>query len=84
MDAVYGEPSPSMTTVRYWFHEFKRGRTSVFDEERLGRPSNVVTDELVEKVQDIIFAERRTKVREVAEAVGRRTGLTARRRAVPQ
>ena len=27
-----------MTTIKYWFNEFKRGRTWVFDEERPGRP----------------------------------------------
>lgn len=70
LDAVYGDPSPSMTTVRYWFNEFKRGRTSVFDEERPGRPADVVTEEIIEKVHDMILADRRTKVREVAKAVG--------------
>ncbi|KAG5308148.1 SETMR methyltransferase, partial [Acromyrmex insinuator] len=41
---------PSMTTVRYWFNEFKRDRSSVFDEERPGRPADVVIEEIVEKV----------------------------------
>ncbi|KAG5329352.1 SETMR methyltransferase, partial [Acromyrmex charruanus] len=59
-----------MTTVRYWFNEFKRGRSSVFDEESPGRPADVVTEEIVEKVHDMIFADRRTKMHEVAEAVG--------------
>ncbi|KAG5333431.1 SETMR methyltransferase, partial [Acromyrmex heyeri] len=58
LDAVYGNSSPSMTTVRYWFNEFKRGHSSVFDEERPGRPPRHV------------LADRRTKVYEVAEAVG--------------
>ncbi|KAG5346318.1 NB5R2 reductase, partial [Acromyrmex charruanus] len=31
LDTVYGNSSPSMTTVRYWSNEFKRGRSSVFD-----------------------------------------------------
>lgn len=70
LDAVYGDPSPSMTTVRYWFNEFKRGRTSVFDEEHPGRTADVVTEEIIEKVHDMILADRRTKVREVAKAVG--------------
>lgn len=69
LDAVYRDHTPSMTTVRYWFNEFKRGRTSIFDEQRPGRPTDVATDEIVGKVHDIIFADRRTKVREVAEAV---------------
>lgn len=75
LDAVYGDPSPSMTTVRYWFNEFKRGRTSVFDEERPGRPADVVTEEIIEKVHDIILADHRTKVREVAKAVGVSYGM---------
>ncbi|KAG5316785.1 SETMR methyltransferase, partial [Acromyrmex insinuator] len=41
LDAVYGNSSPSMTTVRYWFNEFKRGHSSVFDEKRPGRPSQM-------------------------------------------
>ena len=55
--------------MRYWFNEFKRGRTSIFDEQRPGRPTDVATDEIVKKVHDIVLADRRTKVREVAEAV---------------
>ena len=49
LDAIYGDLSPSMTTVKYWFNEFKRGRTSVFDEERPGRPSDVVMWKLLKK-----------------------------------
>ncbi|KAG5311084.1 SETMR methyltransferase, partial [Acromyrmex insinuator] len=70
LDAIYGISLPSMTTVRYWFNEFKRGRSSIFDEERPGRPTDVVTEEIVEKVHYMILADRRTKVHEVAEAVG--------------
>ncbi|KAG5340509.1 SETMR methyltransferase, partial [Acromyrmex heyeri] len=41
LDAVYGNSSPSMTTIRYWFNEFKRSRSSVFDEKRPSRPADV-------------------------------------------
>ncbi|KAG5330333.1 SETMR methyltransferase, partial [Acromyrmex heyeri] len=70
LDAVYGNSSSSMTIVRYWFNEFKYGHSSVFDEERPGRPADVVTKEIVEKVHDMILVDRRTKVHEIAEAVG--------------
>ena len=50
LDAVYGNSSPSMTTVKYWFNEFKRGRSSVFDEEHPGRLADVVT----EKIHDMV------------------------------
>ncbi|KYN10214.1 Histone-lysine N-methyltransferase SETMAR [Trachymyrmex cornetzi] len=72
LDSVYGNSSPFMTTVRYWFNKFKRGRSSVFNEERPGRPTDVITEEIVEKVHDMILADRRTKVHEVAEARRRR------------
>ena len=29
-NAVYGDSSPPMATVKEWFNEFQRGRTSVF------------------------------------------------------
>jgi len=38
LDAVYGDSSPSMATVKNGLNEFKRGRTSVFDEPRPGAP----------------------------------------------
>ena len=37
LDPVYEDSSPSMTTVKNWFNEFQRGRTSVFDEPGLQR-----------------------------------------------
>ena len=74
LDAVYGDLSPSMTTVRYWFNKFKRGRLSIFEEKRPGRPADVFAAEIFKKVQDMILVKRRTKGREVAEAVGVRYG----------
>ena len=70
LNSVYGDLSQSMTTVRYWFNEFKLGRTSVFDLEHPGRPADVVTAENVKKIHNMILADRGTKVRKVAEAVG--------------
>ena len=57
------------TTIRYWFNEFKRGRTFVFDEERPGRPIEVTTEDMVKKMHDIVSADRRVKIREIADIV---------------
>ena len=57
LDAVYGDLSPSMITVRYWFNEFKRGCTSVFDEEHPGRLADMITAGIVKKVHDMILAD---------------------------
>ena len=70
LDAVYGDSSPSEATVKNWFNEFRRGRTSVFDEPRPGAPKTAATDENVSKIHDLVLADRRIKVRELADAVG--------------
>ncbi|XP_025161796.1 histone-lysine N-methyltransferase SETMAR-like [Harpegnathos saltator] len=56
--------------VKKWFTEFRCGRTSTSDAERSGRPKEVVTPEIVDKIHGMILDDRRMKVREVAEAVG--------------
>ena len=45
LHAVYKDNAISITTIRYWFNEFKRGRTSVFDEEPASRPIEVTTED---------------------------------------
>ncbi len=51
-----------MTTVKYWVREFKGGRASVFDEEREGRPPEILPS-VDEKLQQIIQEERRITTR---------------------
>jgi len=58
-----------MTIIKYWFNEFKHGRTSVFDKERPGRPIEVTTEDMVNKIHDIVLADRRVKIREIADIV---------------
>lgn len=70
LDGVYGTHSPSRTTVYHWFAEFRRGRTSVFDEPRPGGPKTATTEETVDKIHDLVLADRRVKVRELAEMAG--------------
>ena len=48
-----------MATVRYWFNEFKRGRTTIFEEERPGHPSDLFTKKIVKNVNDMVFGDRR-------------------------
>ena len=43
LDGVYGEASPSYSTVNEWAKQFRIGRESVEDELRQGRPVEVVT-----------------------------------------
>src|SRR5436190_10871232 len=64
LDSVYGDSAPSFTTVKFWAAEFKRGRKSLGDAERLGRPKTATTDENIAKVHEMMLDDRRIKMRD--------------------
>ena len=68
LDKYYGTSAPSDYMVRYWFAEFKRCRTDKNDEHRSGRPKEVTTQEMINKIHDLVLNNRRVKVRELEEA----------------
>lgn len=71
LDSVYGKKAaPSFSTVKSWVAEFKRGRTSLVDEDRSGRPKTATTEEIIEKVHKLVIDDRQIKLRELAEAAG--------------
>jgi transposase len=49
---VYGDSSPSFSTVKKWAAEFKRGRTSLEVVPSEGRPKSATTPEVIEQVHD--------------------------------
>uniref|UniRef100_A0A8C5SQD0 Mos1 transposase HTH domain-containing protein n=1 Tax=Laticauda laticaudata TaxID=8630 RepID=A0A8C5SQD0_LATLA len=61
---VYGDNIITEGGVRQWCIKFKNGQTNVHDEQRSGYP-NIVTDELVAKVDDKIRENRRFTVTEL-------------------
>ena len=60
---VYGDSSPSFPTIKKWAAEFKRGRTSLEDDLREGRPKSATTPESIEQVHDMVLDDRRMKLR---------------------
>ena len=70
MAAVYGTECPSYATVKRWAAEFKRGRQSLGDDSRSGRPAEACSDENVEAIRQLIEADRRLKVRELSASTG--------------
>ena len=50
---VYGDSSPSFSTIKKWAAEFKRGRTSLEDDPREGRPKSATTPEIIEQMHYI-------------------------------
>jgi hypothetical protein len=59
MLSTLGDQCPSCATVKNSFASFKRGRLSVEDEKRLGRPISVSIPENIDAVHDMILADRR-------------------------
>ena len=41
LQETYEDECPSRTTIYDWISQFKKGRQSVFDEEKSGRPCEV-------------------------------------------
>lgn len=65
----YSDSAPSHGMIHKWFTEFRCGRTSTSDEHRPGRPIEVTTPAMIEKIHDMILNDPKLKVRELAEAV---------------
>jgi histone-lysine N-methyltransferase SETMAR len=66
---VYGDSSPSFSTIKKCAAEFKRGCTSLEDDPREGQPKNT-TPEIIEQVHDIVLDNWQIKVREIAVTIG--------------
>ena len=67
---VYGSSAPSYAQVKFWVGELKRGRTSLEDEARSGRPLDATDEEICKKVRDLVHSDRRIQVEEIAQALG--------------
>ena len=54
-----GENDPSNSMVKDWDAEFNRGSGSEEDDTSRRRPATVTTLEIIDKIHDIIMADRR-------------------------
>lgn len=67
LDKCYPTSAPSRAMVEQWFVRFKKGCTSTEDAERSGRPNKVVTPANIEKLREIVLANRKIKCQEIAD-----------------
>ena len=65
-----GKESPSYSIVKKWAAEFKRGRESVEDDGRPGRPQDATADENVKVVHTLVMCDRRRDLQNIASEVG--------------
>ena len=66
MTVVYGDKAPQYSTIAKWAAEYKRGRSSLEDDPRSGRPADVITEDKIARVQTLILSDRRIKLDEIA------------------
>ena len=57
MKKVYGDNCLSRSCIHEWLKRFQEGRKALEDDERLGRPRNVVSEENAEIVREFIRKE---------------------------
>ena len=70
LDGVYGESSPSYSTVKNWVKEFRFGRETIEDEGHEGRPVDMLTPETIAAIEEEVLNYRRLKIREIAVRLG--------------
>ena len=70
MAATLGDDASALSTVQKWATEFKRGRESLEDDPRSGRPATATTQENIDHVHHMVMDDRRLTVNQTANAVG--------------
>jgi transposase len=68
MQAEYGDNCLSRSKIYEWIEHFKKGRTSICDEERSGRPSTSRNENNIQAVERTVRENRRITVDDMAEA----------------
>jgi hypothetical protein len=68
MQPQYGDNCLSRSKIHEWIDHSKKGRTSVCDEKRSGRPSPSRTENNIEAVERTVQENRRVTVDDIAEA----------------
>ena len=69
MKAFYVEYVLSYNVVKYWHHQFRRGRTLVESVPIPGRPQSAIDDATIQQVEAAILEERRVTVCQLAHEV---------------
>ncbi|KAL9895462.1 histone-lysine N-methyltransferase SETMAR-like [Glossina fuscipes fuscipes] len=66
---VLGASAPSRAMVCKWAAEFQRGRQSLYDDPRSGRPTSVTTEEMINSVHNMIKIDGQLTLSEIAAAM---------------
>jgi ribosomal protein S25 len=70
LNKAYGDTAMKKSQVFEWHKRFREGRVSVDDDKRSGRPPTAINNENIERVRNIVRADRRLSVKKIASEVG--------------
>ena len=70
LNMAYTDAATKRATFFRWHKRFKKGRLSVEDDERSGRPSTSTDDPHIDEINTLVQANRCLTVRELAEECG--------------
>jgi len=66
---AYGNETMSRARCFEWHMRFKRGRTSLEDDERSGRPSTSSTPKNVETIRQLVHEDHRRTIKDIATII---------------
>ena len=70
LNSIFGDEAPSRTSVYRWYGKVNRGRSSLRDEYREGRPKSVVVLETIDAVRQLILQDRHVTYRQIETTLG--------------
>src|ERR1700704_6938374 len=70
LKSLYGNEAPSLSTVKNWYNDFNRGRRSLQDEFREGRPKTAVLAKNIDAVRELIMEDRHVTYLEIEASLG--------------
>ena len=69
MVSTLGDDAPALSTVKKWAAEFKRGRESLEDDPRSGRPFTATTQENIDRIYQMVMNDRRLTISHLANVI---------------
>jgi hypothetical protein len=70
MFPVYGGKCLSHKAIQSWVEKFFQGRSKIADDARPGRPVEIATEATVQRVEELVLADRRIPIDSVVTALG--------------